>query len=266
MHFLGSEPDPDRSILSELNRGATGMAILVWPATLLLYRGRLGRLALALPVPLLLLLIGALESAAAILGLAAAILLALIALLSRQLAAALLIAAPLAAAVAMPLLSEWLYGLQLFDRGLLAYSGEHRLFLWSFLADNIAEKPLAGWGFDSARLLPFEDAPLFRGAERLTPTHPHNAVMQVWVELGAVGIVLALALLLTLVRRLEHMPPAERICAQALLLASFVICCIAYGLWQSQWIATLFAAALLVILSREGDEPTPRGEKSGGPE
>ncbi len=258
LHFLGSEPKPGRTILSELNRGATGMAILVWPATLILHRGRLGRWAFALPV-VLLPLIGMLESQAASLGLAAGMVLAIAALWRRSLARAVLIATPVLAVVALPLLSGWLYGQQLYDRGLIAYSGEHRLHLWSFLADNIAQKPLLGWGFGGSRLLPFEMAPAFRGTEALVPSHPHNSVLQVWVEMGAVGIALALSLLLILVRRLERMPLGERVSAQALLLSSFVISCIAYGLWQSQWLATLFAAALVVLLSRQSDEPAGAG-------
>ncbi len=65
----------------------------------------------------------------------------------------------------------------------IKYSGIHRLLIWRFTADRIAERPALGWGMDASRALPggktdlaqlFPDAGLLPGSEAL-PLHPHDA-------------------------------------------------------------------------------------------
>ncbi len=36
----------------------------------------------------------------------------------------------------------------------IKYSGIHRLLIWRFAADHVAERPLLGWGMDSSRAMP----------------------------------------------------------------------------------------------------------------
>src|SRR6185503_20527219 len=57
-----------------------------------------------------------------------------------------------------------------------------RLDYWSHAIDWIAMRPLKGWGLDASRV--------FGPGIKL---HPHNAPLQVWLELGVVGAVLAAA-------------------------------------------------------------------------
>ncbi len=249
LHFLGSEPKPGLSILSVLNRGATGLAILVWPATLILWRGRLGRWALLAPLAVLA-LVATLESQAAILSLAAGLVFAGISILSHRTARGILLALPIVAAVALPVASGWLYGSDLHDRGLISESNEHRLSIWAFVSDRIADKPLIGWGFDGSRRLPEQGTEPHRSAERVMESHPHNAMLQTWVELGAVGLIFVLAILTMLIRRFERLPQDEQTAAQALFVTSLCIACLSYGLWQSQWLATLLAAGQIVIHCR----------------
>ena len=73
------------------------------------------------------------------------------------------------------------------------FSAAHRLLIWSFVGDRIAEHPLAGWGLNSSRAIPGGKDPIEPGASWL-PLHPHNAPLQLWLELGVPGAVL-LALL-----------------------------------------------------------------------
>jgi O-antigen ligase len=54
-----------------------------------------------------------------------------------------------------------------------------RIDIWSFATDKALEKPLWGWGFESARNF----APII-------PDHPHNMSLQAWLELGIPGLVL----------------------------------------------------------------------------
>ena len=61
-------------------------------------------------------------------------------------------------------------------------SWSERLDMWAFAAAKIVEKPWAGWGLDASRT--------FGSAISL---HTHDAAIQIWLELGAVGAVLAAA-------------------------------------------------------------------------
>jgi len=68
-------------------------------------------------------------------------------------------------------------------------SARHRLAMWSFVVEKIDEKPMLGWGLDASRFIPQESRRLAPNME-LMPLHPHNALLQVRLELGMPGIVL----------------------------------------------------------------------------
>ena len=76
-------------------------------------------------------------------------------------------------------------------------SAGHRLMIWSFVGDRIAERPLAGWGLDASRVLPGGRDPI-RPGETWLPLHPHNAPLQFWLELGVPGAALASLLIATI--------------------------------------------------------------------
>src|SRR5207244_777034 len=84
----------------------------------------------------------------------------------------------------------------------LRTSALHRLIIWRFATDHIAERPVLGWGMDASRELPggktsvrdYLDLPpsiVLEGS--VMPLHPHDAILQWWVELGIIGAVLGVA-------------------------------------------------------------------------
>ena len=279
LHYLVEEPRETRTALAVLNRGATGMALLVWPVTAVLYRGPAGRLALLLPTALLVLLLFY-ESQAAIIGVVAGLAVLLCAALSDRLAmlgVALLLVlvflgGPIVADLApAPTPEEQLW---------LPHSAKHRLHIWEFAAARIYERSLFGWGFDSAFNMPNMGAVPFDGSQRAMPSHPHNGVLQIWLELGLVGALLTLALLIAVWRQIGRLTGVERAAALALLVTGFVIACISYGVTQSKWVTNLLAVALVMVASRgdgrvsmtqtapEAAQPAPDaapGEKARAP-
>ena len=131
-------------------------------------------------------------------------------------------------------------------------SAGHRLLIWSFAGDRIAERPLNGWGLDASRAMPGGDDPI-RPGETWMPLHPHNAALQVWLELGAPGAVL-FALLVAVVwaalARVEW-PPLFSAAAGASLTIAFVGCFATYGIWQEWWLDTLsFSLFLVLVMAR----------------
>jgi exopolysaccharide production protein ExoQ len=126
-------------------------------------------------------------------------------------------------------------------------SAGHRLLIWSFAGDRIAEQPLFGWGLDSSRAIPGGED-LIRPGETWLPLHPHNAPLQLWLELGVPGAVL-FALVIALawwVLAEAHWPPLFFAAAGGSLTTAFVGCFATYGIWQEWWLGTLWFSLFLV--------------------
>jgi O-antigen ligase len=83
----------------------------------------------------------------------------------------------------------------------------------------------------------------------MTPLHPHNAPLQILLELGAVGAAIVFALLMLLCGRIAGLSRPDRVCGQALFVGTLAIACTAYGLWQNQWLAMMGSVALLIPLT-----------------
>lgn len=146
-------------------------------------------------------------------------------------------------------------------------SAAHRVLIWDFVLERIGERPLLGWGGEASRSVPggrdtFGTATLerfglggsvprawFEGvrAQRL-PLHPHNAPLQIWLELGAVGALLAAGLLLWLG---WHGAALHAPAAAGLLTSGGVVGMLSYGVWQAWWIGVLLLLAVgLAALAR----------------
>jgi O-antigen ligase len=177
-----------------------------------------------------------------------------------------LVGAGLAAAIlAMPLLAAAIPSLPV-ER--LPITALHRMMIWDFTGARIAERPMLGWGMEASRTIPGgRDAPtpdlLARlradDAERLhwfsrpgvqvLPLHPHNGALQVWLELGAVGALIAAALAWTLgiAATRGPCPPA----ATGALASGAITATLSFGAWQAWWVvAMLLAAAVCAGLAR----------------
>jgi O-antigen ligase len=131
-------------------------------------------------------------------------------------------------------------------------SAGHRLLIWSFAGDRIAERPVTGWGLDSSRAIPGADDPIRLG-ETWLPLHPHNAALQVWLELGAPGAALFALLAAIVWRALASIdwPPLFAAAAGASLTIAFIGCFATYGIWQEWWLGTLsFSLFLVLVMAR----------------
>jgi exopolysaccharide production protein ExoQ len=152
-------------------------------------------------------------------------------------------------------------------------SAYHRVMIYQFSTTKIAEKPIAGWGMDSSRSIP-------GGAQRAQsinctrpdgaqtklniggklPLHPHNASVQIWLELGLIGSLLLAVSVLVLIRRFEQNNSDNQ--GRAIIAATFcslsLIYNISFGLWQS-WLmfAMILLGCFIISLQRE---PAPSGE------
>ncbi|MBI5164231.1 MAG: O-antigen ligase family protein [Magnetospirillum sp.] len=135
---------------------------------------------------------------------------------------------------------------------------QHRLRIWRFALSKWREHPLGGWGFDSSRAIPGASDPLtglsfVQYAENM-PLHPHNNIIQLWLEGGLIGVVLFavfLALLGGRIRRLED--PRQMGYASATVTTFLLLGSISFGMWQNWWLAT---AVLAIVVLRLGQMST----------
>ncbi|KAF0115493.1 MAG: Lipid A core - O-antigen ligase [Rhodospirillaceae bacterium] len=121
---------------------------------------------------------------------------------------------------------------------------QHRLRIWQFTAERIAEKPVLGWGLDASRDMPGgrEEVTLAPGTKSrgaLLPLHPHNGVLQWWLELGGVGAMLGAGFLIAMIRNMPvYFARYDDAAALALMVAAIVIGLASYGVFQSWWLGT----------------------------
>jgi exopolysaccharide production protein ExoQ len=123
----------------------------------------------------------------------------------------------------------------------LSDSAKHRLYIWQFTSQRIAEKPFVGWGFDGSRSIPGGRDPAPVG-DSLLPLHPHNAALQVWLELGLTGALLA-SLFIGAVFIAPSASGAERpveAARHAMIVTLFGNALMSFGIWQNWWFATLW--------------------------
>lgn len=130
-----------------------------------------------------------------------------------------------------------------------ATSGQHRLLIAKFVLEQIVEHPWLGWGFDASRDMHagmFEE--LVKGSR--IPLHPHNAALQIWLELGVVGVVITAGVIVHTLRSALRFAATSR--AAAVAAASFagytVIALLSFGIWQNWWLVTVWFAAILAML------------------
>jgi len=119
----------------------------------------------------------------------------------------------------------------------------HRAAIWQFVGARIADKPVLGWGMHASRTMPGGHDKVSGIAEKI-PLHPHNAPLQIWLELGGAGAAL-LAGLLGFLAIACNGTPVRRAVLGATLITALTIASLSYGIWQGWWFATLWLLAAM---------------------
>lgn len=125
-----------------------------------------------------------------------------------------------------------------------------RMEIWDYMSYRIMEKPWLGWGLGTSSVVPFQEP---HGAQYVFTTipaaHAHNAVVQLWVELGLPGLALGVAFALLTLRRASRLTPDIAPFAIGAWIAALCLSMTAFHLWTDSLFACLaltgFAFALL---------------------
>jgi O-antigen ligase len=80
--------------------------------------------------------------------------------------------------------------------------------------------------------------------------HPHNLPLQIWTELGIVGAILALAVVVLLLRAIRQQSRLVASTSLALLAAAGAVTLVGHGAWQGWWAASLGASVAWMLATR----------------
>jgi len=244
-----------------LNPVAAWLAILLLPAgALLVCRGRmlLAAMVVVVMTAAVLTLADTTAKAALALSLPVAALLCFWQGAVARIAAALSIVVILSAPMTLPRLARLPSVFATVDA--FKTSAGHRLLIWSFTGERIAERPGLGWGLDAARAIPGGKDEIRPGQDRL-PLHPHDAALQLWLELGAPGAALFALLVGLLWLRLGEVawPPLYAAASGGSLAAALAIAFSGWGIWQEWWLGTLALALFMTLVMARAAAPPSAG-------
>src|SRR5690606_41888109 len=109
--------------------------------------------------------------------------------------------------------------------GWLPYSAAQRIEIWRHIGQAIAEHPLLGIGIDGAR----HTLSVAPGSIEGAP-HPHTALLQIWLELGVIGVAWLVGFLLFLGSLIGRTPVEARPYADSALAAADLVSGFACGI------------------------------------
>ena len=121
--------------------------------------------------------------------------------------------------------------------------------MWTFAVEKIDEKPVLGWGMDASRSIPQSDRRMADNME-IMPLHPHNAFLQVRLELGWPGIVLVGILTGLIIAGIGG--AGDRFSAALPVgagVAYLTVASLSYGVWQNWWMGFAWVLAAFVSIA-----------------
>jgi len=147
-------------------------------------------------------------------------------------------------------------------------SGRARLVIWQAYAERIVERPLFGHGTNAVRTGPRmstgynfvskEQVEVWKEQRgpRYRPVHAHSFPIQIWYELGGLGVVLVWGFGLALIASVASLPMSVFRPAVATLSVGLCTLSLTHSVWQ-EWFFGAFALAWALLISAHaaGSEP-----------
>ena len=123
-----------------------------------------------------------------------------------------------------------------------------RMEIWDFISRYALQRPLTGFGIDATRSVPaFDTEQLFqRGIKAF---HPHNFVIQLWMEFGVLGAIFGAAMLSRILWVIKEQPLAHQRMQLPVFIGCLSAAAMTFSIWQGWWIGTLFFTFAMVRFS-----------------
>ena len=120
-------------------------------------------------------------------------------------------------------------------------NASHRTAIWKSFMEMVVSAPVHGWGFASSLL--FDPVTLDLSREQLSrftrAPHPHNAFLQIWIEMGLIGAIILCGFLMSIVRNIKFTKPVTLPFTLAMSLGILAVMTFSHGAFQTWWLATL---------------------------
>ncbi len=130
-----------------------------------------------------------------------------------------------------------------------------RMEIWDFIARKALENPFYGFGLEATRDIPhFETQMLYNPLDHVL--HPHNFVLQIWIEFGVLGIVTGAGFFVFILQTLQKQKPPFQRLSLGLFMAAFGSAAISYGLWQGWWLGLFILLALYIRILEPSEKPS----------
>ncbi len=154
-----------------------------------------------------------------------------------------------------PLIVDSLYGLFVVGYGQElpwfkdAYAG-NRAEIWHFVTLHAMHNPLYGYGVEATRYIEhFEHAQIYHKSN--TVLHPHNFAVQIWIEFGAIGVVIFSMLIYKAFIAIKNTDIPCRKYLLATIAPVILVSSVAYGMWQSWWLGyIIFISGIAILMNR----------------
>lgn len=126
------------------------------------------------------------------------------------------------------------------------YAGD-RLEIWNFISQRALQQPWIGFGVEATRAIDdFQsDMMYFKNTSVL---HPHNFVMQIWIELGVLGVAIMAAIQAVILRHIwTQYTVSDRRIIMPLYCVVLIVSATGYGFWQS-WLQGLYISLMTIAI------------------
>ncbi len=129
----------------------------------------------------------------------------------------------------------------------------HRLLVWEFASKEALKKPLFGHGIGTSRLIgqniilniPNTNSEIKGGI----PLHPHNNFIEIWLELGIIGISIISFIWFKIIKYGYYLRKQSFILgtgACTSIVTMFIICNLSFGFFQAWWMSSLGLIFLII--------------------
>lgn len=140
----------------------------------------------------------------------------------------------------------------------LPFSAQARVTLWAYTTEQIPDAPLFGIGGSSTRKMDmtpenrqkhWKQRQKTEGFGWRAGAHAHNAFLQTWYELGAVGVILFVITGSAVILSVRTLPAATQSYTLGHITAFLSIIAFSWGMWQGWLVALAGLAALYIALA-----------------
>jgi O-antigen ligase len=139
-----------------------------------------------------------------------------------------------------------------------SFSIVYRAYIWDFTVDHISQKPILGWGIGASKRIGTDEAgvivdPIFGRFGEFIPLHPHNSILQIWLEFGLVGAFFACALIIRAVYIFYQKNESTIVRIWSFSFLTILMCFFNfnYSISSSWWMASIMAfVAILAAFTR----------------